>query len=364
MLVFICCMLFANFLAVRLMLNYGVDTYFYDKLQVAYSIGGPEGLKAELAKIPVTDPLRREAVLAKDFSFRLKTMGDPEAFLKEKVYESKKKAYFIRDMRSAAIFLMLILFVCQMVLGFTGKPGAIKGGRLLLFFPLLLCIAGCACMEKESGAPVKVSEAALLGSMQNPIVDSDSTLEEALRKYAPFEFKRRQRLVEVLYYSFDGKIHKGQLVIDERLVGDIREVFRVALEDKFPIQSVIPISNSKFYKDGEWNGDDQSMLANNTSAFNYRKVTGGKKLSKHSYGFAIDINPVQNPYIKKDIVLPPGAVYDPFVPGTLTSDCALVLAFTRLGWTWGGRWSSLKDYQHFEKVAGDLREYEQSADAE
>jgi hypothetical protein len=175
-------------------------------------------------------------------------------------------------------------------------------------------------------------------------------LAEALRKFAPPEFKEKQRILDVLYYSFDGRIHKGQLVVEQRLVSDIRQVFQVALEDKFPINSVIPISHERFHKNGEWNSDDQSMLANNTSAFNYRKVTGGKKLSMHSYGFAIDINPIQNPYIKGDILLPEGAVYDPAKPGTLTRDCPVVKAFISLGWTWGGDWKSLKDYQHFEKV--------------
>jgi hypothetical protein len=188
------------------------------------------------------------------------------------------------------------------------------------------------------------------GSLQDPIIDSDISLSEALKKEAPSEFKERQRLIAVLYYSFDGKIHKGQLVIDERLVADIRKVFRVALENKFPITSVIPISHQRFFKEGKWNEDDQSMLSNNSSAFNYRTVTQGTSLSKHAYGFAIDINPLQNPYIKADIVLPPGAVYDIRKPGTLSFDCPVVKAFIRLGWTWGGNWKSLKDYQHFQKA--------------
>jgi len=190
----------------------------------------------------------------------------------------------------------------------------------------------------------------LLGTIQNPIVDSKITLSDALRKWAPYEFKQRQRIVDVLYYSFDGKVHKGQVVIDQRLVRDIQQVFQVALENRFPIKSVIPVSHDRFYRNGEWNSDGQSMLSNNTSGFNYRKVTGGKVLSMHAYGYAIDINPAQNPYIKKRIVLPRGAVYDPRKPGTLTRGCPVVRIFKHLGWTWGGEWKSLKDYQHFEKV--------------
>lgn len=213
---------------------------------------------------------------------------------------------------------------------------------------LLLISSGCAVRNMPTEEAVQYSAAP--GTLENPIIDSRMTLTDALRKYAPPEFKDKQKIVEVVYYSFDGKIHQGQLVIDRRLVQDIQEVFRVALENKFPINSVIPISDDRFYKDGKWNEDDQSMMANNTSAFNYRKVTGGKKLSKHSYGFAIDINPAQNPYIKGKIVLPPGAVYDPSRPGTLIRNSPLVKTFLRLGWTWGGEWKSLKDYQHFEKV--------------
>ncbi len=92
------------------------------------------------------------------------------------------------------------------------------------------------------------------------------------------------------------------------------------------------------------------MLLNNTSAFNYRCAAGSKKLSMHAYGFAIDINPVQNPYIKGKVVLPPGAVYDIRKSGTLAYNSPVVKTFIRLGWTWGGNWKSLKDYQHFEKV--------------
>ena len=225
--------------------------------------------------------------------------------------------------------------------------------KYLIFFILFLTVilSGCATEIGSAGrVPIGQTEQSPAGSLQNPIIDSDISLSEALRKYSPPEFKEKQRLIDVLYYSFDGKIHKGQIVIDERLVEDIREVFQAAFENKFPITSVIPISHDRFFKNGKWNEDDQSMLSNNTSAFNYRMVTGGNYLSKHAYGFAIDINPVQNPYIKGNIILPPNAVYDTRKPGTLAYDSLVVKTFIRLGWTWGGNWKSLKDYQHFEKA--------------
>jgi len=230
----------------------------------------------------------------------------------------------------------------------------VKKYSVFLFLSLTVILSGCTTIVSDvERTPSGGFKQPLAGSLQNPIIDSNITLSEALKKYAPPELKQKQGFVEVLYYSFDDKIHKGQLIIDKRLIEDIQEVFRVALENKFPITSVIPISSERFFKNGKWNEDDQSMLANNTSGFNYRTVTGGKSLSKHAYGFAIDINPVQNPYIKGSIILPPQAVYDIRKPGTLSRDSLVVKTFIRLGWTWGGNWKSLKDYQHFEKVLPD-----------
>jgi peptidoglycan L-alanyl-D-glutamate endopeptidase CwlK len=155
-------------------------------------------------------------------------------------------------------------------------------------------------------------------------------------------------LVDVRYYSFDQKIHQGQLVIDKSLVLDIQEIFDFALKNHFPIQSVIPLADKRFRNNKRWD-DEWSMAANNTSAFNYRLSTGGKQLSKHAYGRAIDINPRLNPYVKGRVMLPAGATYVRNRPGTLTADHPLVKKFLQLGWRWGGHWKSLKDYQHFEK---------------
>ncbi|MCX5700154.1 MAG: M15 family metallopeptidase [Candidatus Omnitrophica bacterium] len=229
----------------------------------------------------------------------------------------------------------------------------IKLGRKYLLFPLFLAIilSGCAprFISPERIAPIE-RERYSLGTLQNPVVDSNIALAEGLRKWAPLSFKSKQRLVEVLYYSFDGKIHKGQIIINKRLVRDIQEIFSVIFRTRFPIQSVIPISHNRFYNNGKFNDDDQSMMVNNTSGFNYRTATRSKKLSMHAYGYAIDINPLQNPYIKRRVVLPPGAVYNINKPGTLTRNSPVVKTFKRLGWAWGGEWKSLKDYQHFEKV--------------
>ena len=191
----------------------------------------------------------------------------------------------------------------------------------------------------------------LTGTFKHPIIDSRMTEKEAfdgLNPNCPPNIRNRQKVVKLKYYSSDGKIHQGQLVIDAELEHDIKKVFELALKEHFPIYSVIPISDKDFRKDASWD-DELSMEANNTSAFNYREVTGGGRLSNHAYGRAIDINTFQNPYIKNGIILPHGAKYDPSAAGTFTADHPIVRAFLQLGWDWGGNWTSPKDYQHFEK---------------
>jgi hypothetical protein len=190
-----------------------------------------------------------------------------------------------------------------------------------------------------------------VGTLKHPIIDSRMTEEEALDGLdpkCPEEIRKRQRLVTVEYYSMDGLVHRGQLVLDADLVSDVKRVFALALKERFPVRSVIPISDKRFRKDGRWD-DELSMEADNTSSFNYREVTGGGRLSNHAYGRAVDINTFENPYIKGETVLPRGSHYDPKVAGTFTADSPLVLEFKRLGWAWGGDWTTPRDYQHFEK---------------
>lgn len=189
------------------------------------------------------------------------------------------------------------------------------------------------------------------GTLKHPIIDSKMSKKEVfdgLDPKCPEDIRKRQKIVKLKYYSFDGKYHQGQLVIDKDLVKDIKKVFKLALEIKFPIQTMIPVSHPNFRKNGRWD-DDLSMIANNTSGFNYREKTGGGSLSNHAYGRAIDINTVQNPYVKGTLILPPNGSYQPTVAGTITADHPITKKFIELGWDWGGTWTRLQDYQHFEK---------------
>lgn len=176
-----------------------------------------------------------------------------------------------------------------------------------------------------------------------PIVDSDLTLAEALAgTSAPVEIQRQQVLLDLEYWSFDGVLHRGQLMVHESVAGEIKEIFAVIQTARFPIGRMVPVVRYGW-------SDDVSMSENNTSGFNYRAIVGKTALSKHATGLAVDVNPRFNPYVKSELVLPPGAVYDPQIPGTLTADGAVVQAFSQHGWEWGGAWQTLKDWHHFEK---------------
>jgi len=176
------------------------------------------------------------------------------------------------------------------------------------------------------------------------IVDCNYTFKEAIENLnSPNELSSDLKLITVLYYSFDDKLHKGQIVIHKDLAKDAINIFEIIKEKKFKIAKVIPIV---FYN---WS-DDKSMLDNNTSAFNYRFIAGTKKLSNHATGRAIDINPLLNPQVFKDRVYPSTAKYDPKKEGTITVPSFIVKEFKKMGWDWGGDWKSSKDYQHFEKL--------------
>ncbi len=162
------------------------------------------------------------------------------------------------------------------------------------------------------------------------------------------------RYLEISYYGFDHKVHKGSIIVNEELAKQVLTIFKLLYQHKFPIQSIIPMYKFK-------GSDEASMEANNTSSFNCRQVSEQPGIySQHSYGRAIDINTRINPYIKKLITLPEnGKVYSNRcqpAPGKIVQDGIAYKIFTSRHWAWGGAWYDLHDYQHFEKRKnGELR---------
>lgn len=156
------------------------------------------------------------------------------------------------------------------------------------------------------------------------------------------------RWLTVAYRGFDGRRRVGPIVVHEAVAEDVRWVFRRLFRAGFPIKRVaLPRRFRDLPRSETW--DD---TRNVTSGFNCRPVTDGTSWSQHAYGLAIDINPLQNPYVRPD-----GSVLRraarPYRdrsldrPGMIHEGDAVVEAFDAIGWEWGGRWRTLKDYMHF-----------------
>jgi D-alanyl-D-alanine carboxypeptidase-like protein len=154
------------------------------------------------------------------------------------------------------------------------------------------------------------------------------------------------RLVRLTHWGFDGVRHQGELIVHKGVARSLVVVFHTLYAVRFPIRRMHRVDH--FGAD-----DDASMSADNTSAFNCRPITGATTgFSVHSYGRAIDVNTVENPYVKGRTVLP--AAGKAFTnrarvrPGMIVRGDRVWRAFTTHGFAWGGDWNSLKDYQHFE----------------
>lgn len=175
------------------------------------------------------------------------------------------------------------------------------------------------------------------------IVDSNMTFEQAIQgSSAPKHIIDSLVLIDVLYISDDKKIHKGQLLINKVVEKDVREIFDMMLEMQFIVKKVIPIN---IYN---WS-DDESMEDNNTSAFNYRFIAGTKRLSNHSFGRAVDINPKWNPVIYKNGKMSPkNGSYDSKRPGTFHIEHPVVNEFKARKWRWGGQFNKYRDMHHFD----------------
>jgi len=153
------------------------------------------------------------------------------------------------------------------------------------------------------------------------------------------------RLLMVSHWGFDGAIHRGRLVVNRDQAAAMLTVMRKLFEQGYPIRQMRLV-------DAYGADDHRSMAADNTSAFNCRTVAGSSVWSEHAYGRAIDVNPIENPYVTDaGYVSPPqGAPYTDrsrHAKGVIHGGGAVVRAFAAAGWEWGGDWAWPKDYQHF-----------------
>ncbi len=153
------------------------------------------------------------------------------------------------------------------------------------------------------------------------------------------------RLITLSYRGFDQRSHTGQLVVNGSVAKQVVGVFRTLYRENFPIRRMRLV-------DAYGGSDFRSIEADNTSAFNCRNATGSSSWSNHAYGLAIDINPIENPYVSASgstahTASRPYLNRSRIRPGMAYPGGVLVGAFRSAGWGWGGYWSGVRDYQHF-----------------
>jgi hypothetical protein len=153
------------------------------------------------------------------------------------------------------------------------------------------------------------------------------------------------RALTLTYWGFDGRPHRGRLVVNQDVARTVVSVFRRLYAARFPIRRMQPV-------DVYGGSDFRSIEADNTSSFNCRAATGSTHWSEHAYGHAIDVDPIENPYVDGGWTSHPAS--RPYLdrtrhrPGVAYAGGVLVQAFAAVGWGWGGSWSgSVHDYQHF-----------------
>ena len=159
------------------------------------------------------------------------------------------------------------------------------------------------------------------------------------------------RYLQVLHRDVDGNSIVGELVCHVAIADDLMQIFKALYDACYPIEKMRLIDH--------YGGDDEaSMLDNNTSCFNQRSITAGGRVSKHSFGMAVDINPKYNPYYKektsgKTVIRPEGSEEyldrNIEIPYKIMRGDLCYRLFRQHGFYWGGEWASGKDYQHFEK---------------
>lgn len=149
--------------------------------------------------------------------------------------------------------------------------------------------------------------------------------------------------LELDHRTLDGGTARGEMVVSRRIADLALTLLRALWDIGFPIARMELV-------DAYGADDDRSMAADNASAFNFRVVAGTDQLSQHAYGLAIDLNPVENPWVRPERFVPPAG--EPFLDradlrtGMIVRPGPVVRVFDDLGWEWGGDWRHASDYHH------------------
>jgi hypothetical protein len=236
---------------------------------------------------------------------------------------------------------------------------------LLLVLPACVRAAGSEHAADPSGSPGSISEETVAPPTAQPTPEEPrpSRFEGSIRRiHRPIRTYLMERnwhegcpvpledlrVVTVSYWGFDGEVKSGPLVLNEMVARDVLWVFGRLFRHGFAIKHIALAA--KYHPPRP---SDYHSHRDVTASFNCRPVTDNPgALSQHSYGWAIDINPLQNPYIRSDgsVLRRPALAYvdrSQDLPGMIHPGDVVVRSFARIGWGWGGNFSSIKDYMHF-----------------
>lgn len=207
-----------------------------------------------------------------------------------------------------------------------------------LVLGMLVLLGVASSVDAASGPPFRVTVRELPGSLRETMTGV------SWRPGCPVGLDEL-RLVRASHWGFDGRVRTGRIVVHHDVARDVATVLRRLYAGRFPIRRMVPV-------DAYGASDFRSIEADNTSAFNCRPVEGTTRWSEHAYGRAIDLNPIENPYVSSDgtsshRASAPYLSRTRYRAGMAVEGGVVVRAFDAVGWSWGGRWSGVKDYQHF-----------------
>jgi D-alanyl-D-alanine carboxypeptidase-like protein len=236
----------------------------------------------------------------------------------------------------------------------------------LLLTAAILTLALTACGSAGAGTagaagsappgPVAVKDASTIAPSTAAVFHgSIATGRDTVRERVRYSWRRgcpvgpvELRLLLLDYWGFDGRVHRGELIVHRDHARRILGVFGKLFAARYPIQRLRLV-------DAYRADDDRSMAANNTSGFNCRRVSGSSSWSEHAFGRAVDLNPLRNPYVTRGgrVSPPAGRPYADRArraAGMIHGGDTVVRAFAAAGWRWGGDWSGSRDYQHFSST--------------
>lgn len=237
-------------------------------------------------------------------------------------------------------------------------PHHVSSRAIMIIASLVLSL--CLHAQHSAGELVSPSELEKFGVdaffTSSPI---DSALLYRMQKGGSYPDKcpvplSELRYLRVLHYNYQGHVQIGELVCNRRIQEDLLSIFRDLFDAEYQIEQILLID--------EYGADDEASMANNnTSCFCYRPIAGSKQLSLHSQGLAIDINPLQNPCVHYTSdgrfrkIQPDTDVARQFIRRDSNADHLINASdlcyrlFRAKGFTWGGSWQRVRDYQHFQK---------------